>query len=132
MTQSSLLGCCRARSLGLIKPIFFPQLMVYEAPVWFKLCNCCLLNITDNLRVNCSSTTGERLALSVASHSFVRLALAYLKGREVSAAGGAPRGGGVQKKIGGSDVGSVGGWVMGSISKNRPSHHKSKSPKEIL
>ena len=37
---------------------------------------------------------------------------------------------GTQKRIGGTDVMAVGGG-MGSISKNRPSHHKFKSPKTV-
>ena len=36
---------------------------------------------------------------------------------------------GVQKWIGGTDVGAVGG---GSIFKKRPSHHKYKSPIQFL
>ena len=32
----------------------------------------------------------------------------------------------------GTTVGAVGGWGLGSISKNHTSHHKSKSPKHFL
>ena len=52
---------------------------------------------------NCSRTTGERLASSVASQGLVRLAL---KGREVSAAGGG--GGGVHREADGGGDGGKG------------------------
>ena len=49
-------------------------------------------NIIDKRRANCSQTTGERFAPSVASDGLVRLALAELKGREGSAVDkGAPQ-----------------------------------------
>ena len=54
---------------------------------------------TDKRRANCSKTTGERLALSVASHNLVRLASAYLKGRDVSAQGGGATGGSLAARV---------------------------------
>ena len=74
--------------------------------------------------------TGERLASSVASHNWVRLALGKLRGRKVSAAGMHPSG---RSKIG---LGFTWGWwvvgVLGPISKNHPSQHYYKSTKQFL
>ena len=84
----------------------------------------CLKIIREHKRKHCSQTTGEWLASSVASHGLVRLALDYLKGRKVSAA---------ECKSGlGTDVGAVGGWGAGSISKNGTSYHNYRSPKQFL
>ena len=58
--------------------------------------------------MNCSHTTGERLASSVASHVSVSLALGLLKGLEVSAAGGGEH----QGLMGGKWVATVGVFFL--------------------
>ena len=61
---------------------------------------CSAITGLSHFQAEAYSWTLNRLAPSVASHGFVRLALAYLKGREVSAAGkeDATRGNGGRKE----------------------------------
>ena len=99
--------------------------------------------ICDLILVRPSHESGEllsndRLASSVASHGLVRLILALLKEREVSAAGA----GNSEGKNGGRGVSGCTGHlrpdrcagvkIRGLTSKNRRSHHKYKSPKQFV